>query len=51
MMRLLSLGGIGEAVKLAHDFSAKTSVVLAGPGLGRQEETLEALRELVSMMD
>ena len=45
-------GGLGaEAVKLAHDFSAKTSVVLAGPGLGRQEETLEALRELVGMMD
>ena len=45
-------GGLGaEAVKLAHDFSAKASVVLAGPGLGRQEETLEALRELVAMMD
>ena len=45
-------GGLGnEAVKLAHDFSARTSVVLAGPGLGRQEETMDAVRELVTMMD
>ncbi|NMC31462.1 MAG: NAD(P)H-hydrate dehydratase [Veillonellaceae bacterium] len=45
-------GGLGsEAVKLAHEFSARASVVLAGPGLGRQEETMDTVRELVTMMD
>ncbi len=45
-------GGLGpDALRLVRDFSARASVVLAGPGLGRHEETMESLRELIRTMD
>lgn len=45
-------GGLGaDALRLINDFSARASVVLAGPGLGRHEETMETLRELIRTMD
>ena len=45
-------GGLGDdAVKLIQDFSARSSVVLIGPGLGRHEETLAAVREMVRVID
>jgi NAD(P)H-hydrate epimerase len=45
-------GGLGaDAVKLVHDASARASVVLAGPGLGRHEDTLGAVRELLEIND
>ena len=45
-------GGLGaDAVKLIQDFSARSSVVLIGPGLGRHEETLATVRELVRTVD
>ena len=34
-----------------QDFSGRASVVLLGPGLGRQEETLESVRELVRTLE
>ncbi len=45
-------GGLGEdALRLMHDFSAQASVILVGPGLGRHEDTLEIVRELVQTTD
>ncbi len=45
-------GGLGaEAVRQVRDFSDRVSVVLIGPGLGRQEETLEAVREMVRTLE
>jgi len=45
-------GGLGaDAVKMLHDFSARSSVVLLGPGLGRHEDTMEAVLELIQVMD
>ena len=45
-------GGLGaDAVKLVHDASAQASAILIGPGLGRHEDTLEAVRELLKMVD
>ena len=45
-------GGLGsDAVRMIHDFSAHASVVLIGPGLGRQEDSMEAVRELIQTMD
>jgi NAD(P)H-hydrate epimerase len=45
-------GGLGpDALQRLRDFSARASVVLAGPGLGRQEETMETLLELIRTMD
>lgn len=45
-------GGLGEdAVKLARDFSSRSSVLLIGPGLGRHEDTMEFVRELVRFAD
>ena len=45
-------GGLGaDAVKILHDFSARSSVLLLGPGLGRHEDTMEAVRELIQTMD
>ena len=44
--------GLGaDAVKLVHDASAQASAILIGPGLGRHEDTLEAVRELLKMVD
>lgn len=45
-------GGLGpDAARLIHDFSARASVLLLGPGLGRQEDTLETAREIIRTMD
>ena len=45
-------GGLGtDAVRQVQDFSGRASVVLLGPGLGRQEETLESVRELVRTLE
>jgi NAD(P)H-hydrate epimerase len=45
-------GGLGaDAVRQVQDFSSRSSVVLLGPGLGRQEETLESVRELVRTIE
>jgi len=45
-------GGLGpDAVRMIHDFSANSSVVLIGPGLGRHEDTMESVRELIQMLD
>jgi len=45
-------GGIGaEAVRMIRDFASHSSVVLLGPGLGRQEETLESVREIIQTVE
>ena len=45
-------GGLGaDAVRVIRDFAARSSVVLVGPGLGRQEETLESVREIIQTVD
>ncbi|MBP2665056.1 MAG: nnr [Firmicutes bacterium] len=45
-------GGLGaDAVKMMHDFSAHSSAVLLGPGLGRHADTMEAVLELIQLMD
>jgi NAD(P)H-hydrate epimerase len=45
-------GGLGaDAVRLVRDFSLRSSVVLVGPGLGRDGETLEAVREIIQTAD
>lgn len=46
------LGGLGaDAVRVIRDFAARASVVLVGPGLGRQEETMESVREIIQTVD
>lgn len=45
-------GGLGaEAIQRVQDFSARASVILLGPGLGRHEETLAAVREMVRTLE
>ena len=45
-------GGLGrDAVRLVNDFAARVDVLAVGPGLGRQEETLEAVREWIRTAD
>ncbi|HWR30486.1 MAG TPA: NAD(P)H-hydrate dehydratase [Negativicutes bacterium] len=45
-------GGLGaDAVQMVYESSARSSVVLIGPGLGRQEDTMEAVRELIQTVD
>ncbi len=45
-------GGLGaDAVRVIRDFCSRASVVLVGPGLGRQEETLESVREIIQTVD
>lgn len=39
-------GGLGrDAIRLVNDFAEHMGVVAVGPGLGRQDQTLEAVRE------
>lgn len=45
-------GGLGaDAVQMVYESSARSSVVLIGPGLGRQEDTMETVRELIQTLD
>lgn len=45
-------GGLGaDAVRLVRDFAARSSVLLIGPGLGRDGETVEAVREIIRTVD
>lgn len=45
-------GGLGaEAVRMIRDFSTRASVLLVGPGLGRQEETMESVREMIETVE
>ena len=45
-------GGLGaDAVRLVREFSARASVVLVGPGLGRDGQTMEAVREIIQTVD
>lgn len=41
-------GGLGrDTIRLVRDFATRVDVLCIGPGLGRQEQTLEAVREMV----
>ncbi len=45
-------GGLGaDAVRLVQDFSVRSSVALIGPGMGRHEDTMETVRELIRTLD
>lgn len=45
-------GGLGgDAVNRFYDYSARASVVLLGPGLGRHEETMESIRDLIQTVE
>ena len=45
-------GGLGaDAVRVIRDFAVRASVVLVGPGLGRQEETMESVREIIQTVE
>ena len=44
--------GLGaDAVRVIRDFAMRSSVVLMGPGLGRHEETMESVREVIQTVE
>lgn len=45
-------GGLGtDALRLLNDFSVRSSAVLIGPGLGRQQETAEMVCEWIEKLE